>query len=185
MPSYEFLVIWLVAVIGIIIRVFFNSPIWGYGTIAIAVMSLLFVGFAITDQGISSYRMRNTGQFMWRLLTSSAPTLFLIVILAWLLGINMAYRERIESGHVANEYELYSGISTFLVGLQLIALFMLNSANLVKNMRSGSGTGGAINMEKVSEYAERASPAFYLIGTLNLVVVGIMNIILHYFSTDG
>lgn len=187
--NYDITIMMIFSFIGIIIKLFFGNTIttdgsqgpasaalWGYGVVAMSVLVIMFINFALASQMMELKRYSyNTIGFIKALLTNSMPILLTFIVLVWLIIINTTYFKRINEGKIANEYNTFSTISTVLVVFQLIILFKyLNDEVLTTkdNLIAGVLKG-------------QLASIMYVLSILNLVFVGMMNIVLEFFSTDG
>lgn len=187
--NYDITIMMIFSFIGIIIKLFFgnitttdgsqgpaSAALWGYGVVAMSVLVIMFINFALASQMMELNKYSsNTIGFIKALLTSSMPILLTFIILVWLLIINTTYYKRINEGKIANEYNTFSTISTILVVFQLVILFKyLNDEVLTKK---GNLIAGVLKGQLAS--------ITYVLSILNLVFIGMMNIVLEFFSTDG
>jgi hypothetical protein len=95
-----------------------------------------------------------------------------LLILVWLISLNASYFTRINGGKVADEYYQISQMTTVLITLQLIVLFM-------------STTASATTTTTASATNKNLMYVTYILSLLNIILIGMMNITLTYFSTDG
>jgi len=176
------------AFVGILIKLFFgnnttadgssgpaSSAVWGYGIVALSILSILFITFALATQmtAVSQY---NTMDFIMKLINGSQVPFLMLLILVWLISINMTYYKRINEGKVASEYNQFSTVSTILVVVQLIVLFKYLK-DAFSTEKGGNGIGSALKSQMTS--------ITYILTALNVIFVGMMNIVLAFFSTDG
>lgn len=181
----------ILAVIGIIIKLFLGANItddgargpattavWAYGAIAISVLGLMFNVFALLNR--MSPTLTDNITFAKNLILTSLPSVLLLSILIWVITLNSQYFTRINKGDVANEYYTYSNLSTFMIIIQYIFLYMYisNEARIV-NIKNDEKR--AIELGANS----KISLVMYMMTIGNLSVAGILTIILKYFSTDG
>jgi len=168
------------AIVGIIIKLFFqsnisedgasgpaNASIWGYGVVSLSIFSIMFLSFALASN-MANLEKSLLG-FMKMLFTDSLPSMITLLILVWLITINVTYFKRINQGKLSADYNQFSTITTILLIVQLIVLFMFLRDQTSVNP-SGSKTMGYV---------------VYAITFLNAIYIGLMNIILKFFSTDG
>jgi len=199
--GYDINTLTLIAFIGVVIKLFLgqgprkdgsggpaNSAIWGYGTIAIAILGIMFVTFGLatqmTEDNEKSKAMgrlqENTLGFVKSLMMHSLPPLLMLIILVWLITLNVKYFSRINQGKVASEYSSYSNLSTVMVVIQLICLYQY----LVDELKINEG--GLPSSKAVADAMKsQLASVTYLLTLGNVMVIGIMTIILKYFSTDG
>lgn len=171
--------------IGIIVKLFFASnttadgssgpataAVWGYGVTAASIIGIMFVTFAMTRrmEKISN----NSLEFVKSLFMHSMVPMLTLGILVWLISINAQFYNKINKGAVANDYYTYSGVSTFLLIIQIVMLYRY----IQDELRDGSS-----NMKEI--LTSKVVSVTYLLTLGNAILLGIMTIILHYFSTDG
>jgi len=184
----------LVSIVGMCIKIFFgnntsidgtygraNATIYGYGIVAFAVLTVMFVSFAIHDR---IARIENkTGiaglfDFIKSFINSSAPSILTIMILGWIITLNILYYERINKGKVATEYYQLSAGTSFLFLFQIICLFQYLKLYInIKTRKNGN--------DNDAQTQNRIAFATYFISIINLIVAGMMTIILTFFLTDG
>lgn len=104
----------------------------------------------------------------------SLPSVITIGILLYICVVLLIYRDQIIGGRVANEYYIYSTAANVLLGIQSIILIY----HLYKQMLS-------IHNGKPLSFSTTSSYSIYLLGVLNIILVGISQVILKFFSTDG
>lgn len=191
----------LISIVGMCIKIFFgteptadgtsgpaNAVIYGYGIVALAILTVVFISYGIHDRvdtienrgkqsGIKGKLAMMVG-FLKSFLTSSGPAILTISVLAWIISLNMSYYKKINKGAVANEFYQLSTGTTYLFIFQIICLFQYLNIFIE----------GKMDKAKAKENAQaqsRIAFATYFITTINLIIVGMMTIILQFFSTDG
>lgn len=181
----------LFAFVGIIIKLFLgsstsddgstgpaSSAIWGYGVIAVSLLGIMFITFAMASQ--MSKLSENSLGFVKSLLMHSLPPVLMLTVLVWLITINGEFYKRINQGEVAAEYNTYNNLSTFMVMIQLGVLYKYLVDELL------IGKGGPTNKTMLIEaLRSRLASVTYLLTLGNMMVAAVMTIILKYFSTDG
>ena len=115
-------------------------------------------------------------EFIRRLISGSIPPLLMLFIIIWLIYININYFDRINSGTLTNEYNNVSFISTGLVLAQLAVVF-LSISKTEEPSEDDDGVWAALQSNITS--------ITYLLTLANIMFIGIINIILEYFATDG
>jgi hypothetical protein len=193
----------LVAIVGMAIKIFFtsdpvpspsdgntgpaNAVIYGYGIVALAVITVLFISYGVHDR---IGKIENKGTIMGavklikQILTSSAPSIITIVILLWVISLNVTYYTQINRGTVADEYYLLSTGTSYLFVFQLTTLFMYLKAFIDSKLNSGK-TSADKSLEQQDKTQNMLSFATYFLAMMNLIIAGMMTIILQFFSTDG
>jgi len=178
----------IIAIVGLCIKIFFgnitskdgsygraNSTIWGYGVVTLSILTVLFINFAIQGK-INNVNQSGLFTFLKSFLSSSGPGLFVLLTLIWIISLNVSFHDRINKGRVAKEYYQLSAGTSFLFVFQIITLFQLLKGTIENNGKNDS---------KLQASQTRLSFATYFISSINLIVVGMMTIILEFFSTDG
>lgn len=190
--GYDINAMGLIGLSGLLIKVFLNekpsidglrgpatASVWGYGVTAGAVITTMFITFALVSK-MSPIADKNSMSFVASLFSHSLPSILLLGVLIWLITINTIYYKRINKDEVANEFYSYSGVSTFLVIIQSVILFKYITDEL--RFSSESDT-----FQKVIEksLSSKLASITYVITMGNLILASIMTIILAFFSTDG
>lgn len=172
--NYNLTVVIVIALVSIILKLFLKenysedgstgpatTAIWSYGLMGIAVLGYIFISFALTTQ-MSNITKYNSLKFIVELFKNSVPAILLLSIIIWLITINIIHFSQINKGHVANEFTTYSTLSTILLITQIFVVFKF-----------------------ITDADSKYAIVNYLLTLGNVIVVGIMTIILTYFSTDG
>lgn len=189
---FDFSVLLFTAISGVIFKLFFSgkpsvdgeygpasSTIWGYGLTGVSLLGLLFVLFNLVSKNSMELKLWDSIKTM---LSSSIPIILTILIISWLVILNMIHRVRINTGKVAPEYSQFSFFSTILIVFQLSVVFKyLLQKTKINIFETENETlnklGNKINDE--------LSSIIYILTLLNLIFVGMMQIVLQFFSTDG
>ena len=196
MEKYIF---FMLCFLGLVIKMFFgqftspdgingpaSSTMWGYGLILICLATYFLIHFINKQKtrsgssenntsGIVSmiintlYKMKDFIQEFMNYNNFMMGIMFIFIIILWAFSINYSYYTKINQGHVATDYYFYSTISTLLICVQLIILF--------KQIYDNSGTNPQINL--------KYNGLGFLISIINGLFLGIINVLLEYFSTDG
>lgn len=198
-------IFYMLCFLGLMIKLFFgqystpdgtngpaSSTMWGYGLIIICLVSYFLINF-IKDQdkkqSIAPKENEGAVEMVIMTLTKMFDFLktfinyknnimavaFMLIVTIWAFIINSVYYTRINQGLVADDYYFYSTMSTVLISIQLMILFRHMTAV----------AGGNPNNENVQHDNTRYNGFGFLISIINLIFLGIINIILEFFSTDG
>lgn len=170
--------------LGILIKVIFylqgpaSSTIWGYTLSAIALFLLIIIAIAFSET--DKLDLPNMINRFWDF---ALPPFLLLILLCWTIALTISNFSKLqpENGQVfilPSEYNMYSFISSFLIIVQTISLykFFMDQYNLVyknKNVK--------LNQIQVIDN----STITYLLTLLNVVLLGMMQIVLEFFTTDG
>jgi hypothetical protein len=125
--NLDFMTIVVLAVMGIVIKLFFpekfsrlgntgpaTSTIWGYGLTAIALSIMLFMGIYV-----SKNIFETEGNLIEMLFSNVAPIFLTLVVIIYAIVLNFQYFKRINSNRVTNEYHTYSFMSSVLTIIQI------------------------------------------------------------------
>ena len=188
--GYLINIMMLFAMVGMCIKIFFgnitspdgtigraSSTIWGYGAAALAILTVMFISYAIHDKIRGIKKDNNLISFLKSFLTSSMPAILTIITFFWIISLNISYFTRINKGEVAVEYYQLSAGTSFLFAFQILCLFQY----LKEYIKDVTKQGDKDSVDTMN----RLAFATYFIAALNLIVVGMMTIILEFFSTDG
>jgi len=184
----------LVAVVGLCIKIFFtakispdgksgpaNAVIYGYGIVALAILTVVFISYGVHDRIgkiENKEKMASILVFLKSFLTSSAPSILTIIALVWIISLNITYYSKINKGMVAAEYFQLSTGTSYVFLFQVICLFQY--LKLFIQIKTKTATDP--DAEKTQD---RIAFTTYFATILNFIVIGIMTIILQFFSTDG
>ena len=172
---YVFVTMTVFCIIGIFIKLIFSKNIgsstqgpataslWGYGLVAISILTLIFINIGAQKGALGFDDKTNTNIFK-----GAIPFTLLLGILMWLITLNLTYFEQINEGDVASEYNTYSFLSTIGVILQLGVVI----SYLFKTISKKND-------------AESMVPPSFILAILNVIFAGILTIILKFYSTDG
>jgi hypothetical protein len=194
-PMYIINAMFMIAIIGMCIKVFFgnststdgsfgraNSTIWGYGIVGFSILTIMFVSYAIHDK-IARIEKKGATESIFRFiksfLTSSGPSILTVMILFWIVALNVYHYKRINKGQVASEYFQLSAGTSFLFFFQIICLFQYLKIYISIKTKT------AENPEESAVSQSRIAFAVYFVTAINVIVTAMMSIILQFFSTDG
>ena len=156
-----------------------SSALWGYGLAGMAIFFLMFVqtqNYIKKNPGSSGTIFVKIAQFYASML-NILPTLMMFIVLSWLVILNYQFYKQINMGKVTTEYSQFSNVSTIMVLFQMAILFKY----LFLSTPESSSLSSLRQEAEQSKYAS----ASYLTALLNFIFIGMMNIIIVYFSTDG
>jgi len=181
---YDIKIFSALAIVALVVRMIFaevgkdyaTATVSTYGFSLLALMGILASSFALNYKGEmkeSSY------SFFKKMVSHAIPSLTLAIIIIAILVQNIVYFDRINEGKVAGEYFQFSGVSSFLILVQL-GLVLKYMMDIMKGTSSNNDTSKLFSI--------LANELFYIIlivTMLNLFMTGILQIILQFFSTDG
>lgn len=183
--NLDFMIIVVLAVMGIIIKLFFpekfsrlgntgpaTSTIWGYGLTAIALSVMLFMGIYV-----SKNIFEKNGNFVEMLFSNVSPIFFTLLVIMYAIFLNFQYFKRINSNRVTNEYHTYSFMSSVLTIIQIGLVTTYLFYYLSNTDKEG---GNNLNNMKI----ELSKNAVYILSIINFLFLMMINISLQFFSTD-
>jgi hypothetical protein len=159
----------ILSVAGLLVKLFFDkskpaeASVWGYGVTAIAVLIMMVVTFA---NHTSSLDKLNNIKSTVSLFSLSIPSLITILLLIWLIMLNTSFSELIDSGKYSQEYKYFSAFETIMMIIQIIVIFLIASSQ---------------DVAQIGKYKS----VIYITTVFNIAFIGMMNIILYFFTTDG
>jgi len=171
---------------GIIIKILFNNQgpanasIWGYGLSAIATFLLVVITFAFNTPYIKAESeghpddLSNNFELM-------IPPFLLLIVLVWSIILNISNFKEVNKSNLPKEFGFYSFLSSFLIIVQIISLFIYfnREFGLLFFVNKES------NKEKGEFKIEDAKTIQYILFLFNIIILGIMQIVLEFFTTDG
>jgi hypothetical protein len=170
-------------VAGVIVKIFFNQQgpananIWGYGLSAIAAFLLVVISFAFKSK-ITSQDTKNTleGTF-----GAMVPPLLLLIILIWSIILNVSNFDAVNKTNLPKEFGYYSFISSFLIIVQIISLFIyFNNKFGILYFKDSE----KVRIKEKTKIMESGA-TMYILFLFNAIMLGMMQIVLEFFTTDG
>jgi len=167
------------AIVGVIINTVFlylgsnlaTSTIWTYGFSILSLCGLTLISF-----GNSSA----TSEFFKNMLTTALPGMLIVFILSAILYQNISFYSQINDKKVPDEYYTYSGITSFLIILQVIVVIKYLRGVLVTSNTGITGVDTASNI-----LSNRLYNVNFIFTIINFAFIAILHIILKLFSTGG
>ena len=154
-----------------------SSTIWGYGLSTVALFSLAFISLALAKRGnedsIIDPNKQGVLDFLATFSSNFLPSLLFLIVFIWIISLNIIYFKRINQDKVASEFFQYSTLSSFLILFQLGLLFQ-HYKKLFANTN-----------QKTHWIADNTMSLNYILTLLNLILTGMMQIVLEFYSTDG
>jgi len=166
--SFIILLSLFLAIIGFFLQLFISNQ-------DVASLSLIFVGGL--GMLLSIFKNLNDGMakskgVLVKVLTTGLPLLFFLGIIGWNLGLLMKAGDRLSSGGMPAEFNSYQNFTTVMYLLEI--LFLYNYVTTITN-------NGAIHESKGKQFGS----IIMLLTLVNFIMVGILNIIVNYYMTDG
>ena len=191
---YDIKIFSFLCIMGIIVKIIFGqtsndyakATVWGYGFSILALFGLLISSYGIFNK-MQSGNDGNNGSMnaalkvLKILFKDALPVTLIIAIVSIIIVQNVSFYKQINSGRVADEYYQFSGVSSFLILVQtgLVISYMMDIL---------SETNSKGNTEKVGIMAALASELnsiILILSVMNVGIIGILQVVLKFFSTDG
>jgi len=182
---YDIQIFSFLCILGIVFRMIFAKPtkdyatatVWGYGFSLLALFGLIISSFAISSK--NQYAQGIFG-FFKSIIKNSFPIILTLVIVAMVILQNISFFDQINSGKVADEYYSFSGVSAFLILVQ-ISLVINFLFDKLKQYTSNNSNKGNI----MAAFASELNSFILILTVANFTFIGMLQVILKYFSTDG
>ena len=178
---FNMIIFMMFAIVGVIIKLFFSNNysidgmsgpastnIWSYGIISFAMVGLLFIGYSVKHK--ETFQNTNSFEYIIDLFKFSIPGFLLLIILLWLISLNTAYYTKINKGQISDEFKNYSFVSSFVIAIQLFVVYKFLKHQFEDDDKKTKNPYALLS---------------YLLTLTNIIFIGIMTIILKYFTTDG
>lgn len=195
--KYEIYTLSAIALFGLLLKIFMtkkissdglqgpaDSTIYGYSiTLLSTTLLLIYIHWFSSKQIMSE----NSIKSVIRLISNSLPVLVFISVLIWSIVIHIKFKERINKGKVLNDYNKFEIISTVLIIFQfiLVAKYILDFIKLSDNENSTKTLYKSILNNSLDIFGKTLPYFTYLFGVVNYLILGIIQVSLEYFSTDG
>ena len=148
----------------------------GFSIVAISLFTSLVMPVALR-MNMEPLSKLNSFKFVRQLFVNNIPILLSIALVIWNIVINSVYFQQINDGKVSSEYNKFWSLSTFMLIWQVYIAFNYLKAHITL-LHDPQNTSALKNKKKMNSVS-------YLVTPLNIILLGIMNVILEFFSTDG
>jgi hypothetical protein len=187
---YDIKIFSFLCIMGIVVKIIFGqtsndyatATVWGYGFSILALSGLL-----ISSYGVFNKTQSNTGGMgaimgvLKILFKDALPVTLIIAIVSVIIAQNVSFYKQINSGRVADEYYQFSGVSSFLILVQtvLVVNYMMDILAEKKNKGDGEKVG------ILAALASELNSIILILSVMNVGIIGILQVVLKFFSTDG
>lgn len=190
---YDIQIFSLLCIIGILVQVFFGqapkffgqpsndyatATVYGYGFCLLSLFGLLISSFAISSRDSTS---QGFSGFINVILKNAMPLIVTVIVVALILTLNIIYYSQLNSGSVADEYYQFSNMSSFFMLLQFVIIIKYLIDLLMGQQKKDEGKSVGV----MNALAGELSSFIWVLSIINISIVGILYVILKYFSTDG
>ena len=190
---YDIQIFSLLCIIGVLVQVFFGqapkffgqssndyatATVYGYGFCLLSLFGLLISSFAISSRDSTS---QGFSGFINVILKNAMPLIVTVIVVALILTLNIVYYKQLNSGSVADEYYQFSNMSSFFMLLQFVIIIKYLIDILMGQQKKDEGKSSGV----MNALAGELSSFIWVLSIINISIVGILYVILKYFSTDG
>ena len=146
---------------------FIQTSAAGYMTSSIAILfiTIFFILFNTNRVSQNNSLSQSFKDSFSRIILYPLPAILTTIVFLFASVQTLVFQNRLADNHVANEYFQWINSFSFLITIQTILL----------------GYYAIFDAKKNSSYRY----LIYLIATFNLIILGITQVILQFFSTDG
>lgn len=159
-----------------------NSTIWGYGLSIVGVFLVIIISIAFSDDKDRTSQNQNIETILSKLITLGLPPILLIILLIWAVILALNNFSKLNNSVLPNEYYLYTFISSITIIIQIIALYMYFNNIRIKLFKT---TPTSPQREELNSNINDIGVLNYILSVINIVILGMMQIVLDYFTTDG
>jgi hypothetical protein len=181
---YDVKIFSFLCILGLVIRILFTSngeyaksTVWGYGFSILSLFGLIISSFAISSKDQINLGIKG---FFTVILKNAFPIILSIIILSLILAQNISFYDNINSNRVAPQYYQFSGISGFLILIQISLVI-----NYLMDKLKGSKTTSENKSGILEAMASELASIILILSVINVGIIGVLQVILKYFSTDG
>jgi hypothetical protein len=168
-------------IIGLLspINVAINAYIAGYIVFVLAILMIIIILFnnLFKDSTFQaklnsqSSIMKRYSSGLYSIVLTSAPFMLLISVIGFMLYLMIKYKNKIISGHISPNYNLYSNLATFLLMSQMYIIY--------KNISNEESSTTYVKFSNVTASLLFLTEILFAINSI------IIYTILKYFTTDG
>jgi len=189
---YDIKIFSFLCIMGIIVKIIFGqtsndyakATVWGYGFSILALFGLLISSYGIFNKMSSNNGDTGMNAIMGVLkilFKDALPITLIIAIVSIIIAQNVTFYKQINSGRVADEYYQFSGVSSFLILVQtaLVVNYMMDILSEKKNK------GDAEKAGIMAALASELNSIILILSVMNIGIIGILQVVLKFFSTDG
>lgn len=181
---YDVKIFSFLCILGILVRIIFartaneyaTATVYGYGFSILALLGLIIGSFAISYKDQFSQGIMGFFKVIFK---NAIPVILITLIIALVLFQNVSFYDQINKGKVADEYYQFSGVSSFLILIQVC--LVINYLMDILGGEQNKGDKGGI----MTALASEMNSIIIILSVANVGIIGILQIILKYFSTDG
>lgn len=183
---YDIKIFSFLCIMGIVVKIIFGqtsndyakATVWGYGFSILALFGLLVSSFGIFNKDHASSGVIG---FLKKIFKNALPIILSIVIIALIIVQNVSFYKQINSGRVADEYYQFSGVSSFLILVQTVLVI-----NYLMDILSGQRNKDDVEKNGVmTALASEMNSIILILSVMNVGIIGVLQVVLKYFSTDG
>lgn len=165
----------IIAIAFVVLFIDIKAAVIGYSIMALGIIGVLILLFALLNQ---SQLNQGILTMLYNIVYNSTPTLLVLIILSWLITMVIVNYDRITSDAVPGDFMNFLNIANFILIGQFVCLKYYIEDQIVNARNVSEG-------KPVVASNSYTSIMLYLFSTVNIVVLGICQVIIKYYSTDG
>ena len=181
---YDVKIFSFLCILGILVRIIFartaneyaTATVYGYGFSILALFGLIIGSFAISYKDQFSQGIMGFFKVIFK---NAIPVMLITSIIALVLFQNVSFYDQINKGNVADEYYQFSGVSSFLILIQVCLVI----SYLMDTLGAARSTGKKEDI--MTALASEMNSLILILSVINIGIIGILQVILKYFSTNG
>ena len=178
---YDVKIFSVLCLLGVIIKVLFGglskeyatTTVYGYSFSLFALICLMVSNFALNYK--KTTKANGMFSFVKSILEQSYPSLLTGILLSLTVYQNVAFYSQINSEKVPEEFFQFSGVSSFLIMVQ-IALVINYVVSKAKGITAQEST--SFMFKQINSIAS-------VLFITTIFIIGILEVILKFFTTDG
>ena len=180
---------YIILLIGFIFIFLSGYKVWGEGglvgySLVTGAIGLIYVLFIFKETAETGETTRITGFFNYiaKVTKNGWPLILLFLIMGWVVYLNARYNNYIKEGNTTAQYKTFSNINLILLFIQLYLIYRYKQD---ENKVTQGNTGDSLTAKLLKTFLDNVPYFILFIALIQITVVGIMDINLSYFTTDG
>ncbi len=183
--GYDVKMFSFLAILGILFRIIFGTAskdyatatVWGYGFSVLCIFGLMITAFFMANRASSNTNIFNA---ILQIFYKAWPIMLSMFIISLVLAQNIYYFNKINDGKVAPQYYQFSGILSFLILVQVCL-----NINFLMDTLKGLNTTSTDKKDIFNALASQINVIVLILSIVNVAFIGMLQVILEFFSTDG
>lgn len=175
--------------IGYVIILFFpEGSLFGYSFVTGSI-GLIYILSFLQEVSLEKTKIATTGwmrfwDFLKMVVRIGWPIILLFLIMSWVVFLNAKFNNHIKDNNTTAQYKAFSGINLVLLSIQLYLIHRYMKAS-VKEENIKVSEGDSVTGRLLSTFLTNVPYLILFVSLIQITVVGIMDINLSNFTTDG